>query len=77
MSDTHRSFEMFETLLKDKADVNVKNDQVSMGETLLATACRVGNSEVFEKFLKARADVDVVRRDGTSPLQLQRRAITT
>jgi ankyrin repeat protein len=44
--------------------------QDSMGEMLMATACRVGNFEVFEKLLKAGADVSVVRRDGTSALQL-------
>ena len=60
---------MFEALLEAKADANVIN-QDSMGETLLATACRVGNFEVFEALLKAKADVNVVRRDGTSALQL-------
>jgi ankyrin repeat protein len=46
------------------------NYQDSMGETLLATACRVGNSEVLEALLKAGADVNVVRHDGASALQL-------
>jgi ankyrin repeat protein len=41
-----------------------------MGETLMAAACRVGNFEVFEALLKAGADVNVVRRDGKSALQL-------
>ena len=34
------------------------------------TAYRAGNFEVFEKNLKAGADVNMVRRDGTSVLQL-------
>jgi len=69
VSDSARSFEMFETLLEAKPDVNVIN-QDSMGETLLATACRAGNFEVFEAQLKAGADVNVVRRDGASVLAL-------
>jgi hypothetical protein len=67
VSGKGRSFEMFEALLEAKADVNVQD---SMGETVIATACRVGNFEVFEALLKAGADVNVVRRDGTSALQL-------
>ncbi len=46
------------------------NSQYDLGETLLATACRVGNFEVVEALLKAKADVNVVRRDGASALQL-------
>jgi Ca2+-binding EF-hand superfamily protein len=46
------------------------NDQNSMGETLLATSCRLGRFEVVEKLLKAKADVNLVREDGTSALQL-------
>jgi ankyrin repeat protein len=46
------------------------NYQDDMGETVLATACRVGNFEVFEKLLKAGADANVARRDGKSALQL-------
>jgi ankyrin repeat protein len=64
-SDSARSFEMFETLLKAGADLKL-NVNDSMGETLMVTACRVGNFEVFEKLLKAGADVNVVRRDGAS-----------
>jgi hypothetical protein len=60
---------MFETLLKVGADLKL-DVQDSMGETVLATACRVGNFEVFEKLLKAGADVNVVRRDGASALAL-------
>jgi hypothetical protein len=60
---------VFETLLKAGADLKL-DVQDSMGETLMATACRVGNFELFEKLLKAGADVNVVRRDGTSALQL-------
>ena len=48
-------------------NINYEDD---MGETLLATACRVGNFEVFEKLLKAGADVNVVRCDGASALAL-------
>jgi ankyrin repeat protein len=47
-------------------NINYKDD---MGETILATACRMCNFEVFEK-LKAGADVNVVRRDGASALHL-------
>jgi ankyrin repeat protein len=68
-SDSARSFEMFETLLKAGADLKL-DVQDSMGETLMAAACRVGNFEVFEALLKAGADVNVVRRDGKSALQL-------
>jgi hypothetical protein len=46
------------------------NYQDDMGETLMATACRVGNFEVFEKLLKAGADVNVIRCDGASALAL-------
>ena len=48
-------------------NINYKDD---MGETILTTACRVGNFEVFDALVKAGADVNVVRRDGTSALQL-------
>ena len=54
---------MFETLLKAGADLK-------LNEALVATACRVGNFEVFEKLLKAGADVNVVRCDGASALAL-------
>jgi hypothetical protein len=60
---------MFVALLKAGADLKL-DAQDSMGETLLATACRAGNFEVFEALLKAGADVNVVRRDGKSALQL-------
>jgi hypothetical protein len=50
--------------------VNNVNYQDHMGETLMATACRMGNFEVFSKVLDAGADVNVVRHDGTSALQL-------
>jgi ankyrin repeat protein len=46
------------------------NYQDDMGETLMVTACRMGNFEVFSKVLEARADVNVVRHDGASALQL-------
>ena len=63
------SFEMFETLVKAGADLKL-NVKDNMGETLIVTACRVGNFEVFETLLKAGADVNVVRRDGASVLAL-------
>ncbi len=68
-SDSARSFEMFETLLKTAVDLQM-DVQDSMGETAIATACRVGNLEVFEALLKAGADVNVVRHDGKSALHL-------
>ncbi len=68
-SDSARSFEMFEALLKAGADLKL-DMQDSMGETVMAAACRLGNFEVFERLLKSGADVNVVRRDGTSALQL-------
>jgi hypothetical protein len=46
------------------------NDQDIRGETRLASACRMGNLDMFEALLKARADVNVVRNDGASALQL-------
>jgi hypothetical protein len=69
---------MFEALLKNGADleVNVKlkapflDVMDSKGENPLATACRTGNFEVFEKLLTSKADVNVVRDDAKSALQL-------
>ena len=77
-SDNNRSSDMFEALLKNGADleVNVKlkapflDVMDSKGETPLATACRIGNFEVFEKLLTSKADVNVVRDDAKSALQL-------
>jgi ankyrin repeat protein len=76
--DNDRSSDMFEALLKNGADLelNVKlkapflDVRDSKGETPLATACRMGNFEIFGKLLTAKADVNVLRDDGKSALQL-------
>lgn len=56
--------EIVDFLIKKKANVNLKNEET--GRTALIYAAAKGNSEIFEKLLKAGADVSLYDNDGLS-----------
>jgi ankyrin repeat protein len=70
-SDSARSLEMFETLIKAGADVNVVSRDGGKPALQLAIVSGKGRSfEIFEALLESKADVNVINGDGASALHL-------
>lgn len=69
--------EVMAALIHSKADLNAKNFLEDGEETPLHIAIQKGNVEAVELLLKAGADVNARMTDGTRPLDIAEKALTS